>query len=354
MSTIFYSVMGEGRGHAARARAMIEHLRDRHRIVLFTSHDALAFLSQQYAKDPDIAIHEIPGLKFHYSGDQLDNGKTLREGLAFWAMASHYARQLDEHFDREKPDLLVCDFEPLAPRAARHHGVPVLSLDHQHFMSTYDLSSLPTRLQRWAGSMSWSIWAFDIGEKKTVVSAFYKPPLRTGQEDVVQVGPLLRPALCERTPEVGPHLLSYLRRATPPGVVDLLAEQPLPVKLYGLGQQEPRGSVTFCKINEATFLDDLASCDAVIAAAGNQLLGEALHFGKPFFALPEYNHHEQCINACFLEQLGGGAQQYVEQVTSEEIAGFLEYRETYRQNLADSEETYDGTADAAAAIEAML
>ncbi|MGL4514470.1 MAG: glycosyltransferase family protein [Lacipirellulaceae bacterium] len=355
MATIFYSVMGEGRGHAARARAMVERLRDRHRVVLFTSHDALEFLRAEYAGDAAVEVHQVPGLKFHYTARRLDNSKTIREGLSFWFTTGRHVRQLAAHFEREKPALVVCDFEPLVPRAAHRAGVPVLSLDHQHFLSTYDLSALPIRLQRWAWAMSWSIWMFGIRQQKTVVSAFYNPPLRRGFEHVVQVGPLLRPALRQRQPTVGSHLLSYLRRATPQGVLDLLATLPQPVRVYGLGERPPHGSVTFCAIDERAFLDDLASCDAVVAAAGNQLLGEALYFGKPVLALPEQNHHEQCINACFLERLGGGEWKPIERVGAGDLHGFLARRETYRQALAAMpRDRFDGVDAAAEAIERML
>lgn len=354
MATIFYSVMGEGRGHAARARAMTERLRDQHRVVLFTSHDALAFLRSVYDGDASVAVHEIPGLVFHYRENQIDLPKTLREGATLWASAGRHAKRLGEHFERDRPDLVVTDFEPLMPRAAQRQGVPVLSLDHQHFLSTYDLSELPPRLRRWAWRMSWSVWAFGIRAESTVVSSFYRPALRRGREDVVRVGPLLRPAVGERVPSRGGHILSYCRRATPDRVVGLLAATPLPVRLYGLGAREPRGAITFCEIDEHTFVDDLATADCVVGAAGNQLLGEALYLGKPVMAMPEYNHHEQCINAWFLERSGGGEQRYIERVTEEDLRGFLDRRETYRTNLVGQTDLYDGTADAAAAIESML
>lgn len=354
MSTIFYSVMGEGRGHAARARAIVERLRGRHRVVLFTSHDALAFLQKQYDADPEVEIREIPGLKFHYTAQGIDNVKTIRLGLAFWASMRRYTRRLDRAIAEERPDLVITDFEPLLPRAAHRAGVPVLSLDHQHFMSTYDLSSLPHELRDWAWRMSWSIWAFGIHQQRTVVSAFYQPPLRSGYADVTQVGPLLRENVAQRVPTRGEHVLSYLRRATPPAVLDRLAELPLPVKVYGLGPQPSRGAITFCEIDEATFVDDLATCDAVIAAAGNQLLGEALHFGKPVLALPERHHYEQRINAEFIQQMGAGEQQIIERLTAEDLSGFLQRRETYRQNLADADHDFDGGPAAEQAIEAML
>jgi len=354
MATIFYSVMGEGRGHAARARAMVETLRTRHRIVLFTSYDALEFLQKQYASDSEIEIREIPGLKFHYTDGRIDQLKTIRQGMRLWWNLRSAVRRIAEAIDRDQPDLVVCDFEPLAPRAARQRGVPVLSLDHQHFMVAYDLSSLPPKLQRWAWRMGWSVWMFGIRQQQSVISAFYKPPLKPQWRDATQVGPLLRPVVRKRQPTVGGHLLSYLRKSTPPAVVEMLATAGLPVRIYGLGERPPQGDATFHPISEQTFLDDLVSCDAVVAAAGNQLLGEALYFGKPVFALPESNHYEQRINACFLKQLGAGDWAMLEQVAPADLYAFLECRETYRQQLAASEETFDGTAAAAQAIEAML
>ncbi|MEM9187134.1 MAG: glycosyltransferase family protein [Planctomycetota bacterium] len=359
MATIFYSVMGEGRGHAARARSMVESLRNRHRVVLYTSHDALAFLRAAYEDDAGVEVREIPGLQFHYTEGKLDNGKTIREGLSFWWNSGKSVRALEADVLRDEPDLVVCDFEPLMPRAAHRHGVPVLSLDHQHFMVAYDLASLPKRLRRWAWAMGWSVWMFGIAQQRTVISAFYYPPLRPNWREAIQVGPLLRPAVRERTPDVGGHALTYLRKATPPRVVDMLgdlgsAPGGLPVRVYGLGEREPVGGATFHAISEQSFLDDLATCDCVIAAAGNQLLGEALYFGKPVYALPERNHHEQCINACFLKQLGAGDWSALERVTAEDLAEFLSKRDAYRRQLADSGFEFDGTQAAAEAIEAML
>ncbi|MEN1680172.1 MAG: glycosyltransferase family protein [Planctomycetota bacterium] len=354
MTTLFYSVMGEGRGHAARARAMVEALRHRCRLVLFSSFDAYDFLAEQYASDPDVELRRIPGLRFHYTDGNLDNSKTVREGLSFWWNLRKSIAAAEEQIRAEKPDLIVCDFEPVLPRAANRAGVPVLSLDHQHFMLAYDLVALPRRLRRWAWAMGFAVRMFGISQQRTVVSAFYKPPLKPGWEETVQVGPLLRPAVRERQPTVGGHVLTYLRKATPPRVVEMLGRLGVPVKIYGLGERPPMGGATFHPISEEGFVDDLASCDCVIAAAGNQLLGEALYFGKPVFALPEWNHYEQGINACFLKDLSGGDWQALERVTAGELASFLDQRDRYRESLAESSETFDGNADAVAAIEAML
>jgi uncharacterized protein (TIGR00661 family) len=354
MATIFYSLMGEGRGHAARARAMVQRLRDRHRIVLYTSHDALAFLRELYGASGDVDVRETAGLKFHYSGERLNFTKTVTEGLSLWWNVDQVLATLEQDFARERPDLVVTDFEPLLPRAARRVEIPVLSLDHQHFLVAYDLSSLPLYLRSYALAMRGFVKAFGIRAQRTVVSAFYKPPLRSGYEEVVQVGPLLRPVVRETQPTPGEHVLVYLRRSTPPEVLKLLSSLEVPMQVYGLGERPAHGNLQFRPINEQAFVEDLASSDCVIAAAGNQVLGEALHFRKPVFALPEQKHHEQCINACFLEQLGGGAWMPIERVSGEDLRAFLKRRDQFREQLEGSLERFDGTDAAALEIESML
>ncbi|QDU55363.1 glycosyltransferase family protein [Aeoliella mucimassa] len=354
MSTIFYSVMGEGRGHAARARTVVEELRHRHRIVLYSSHDALEFLWKQYENAADVEVRSIEGLKFHYTEKRLNLYKTISSGLSLWMRVEKLLEPLVEAIKQEKPDLVISDFEPLVARAAHRTNVPVLSFDHQHFLLAYDLSILPTQLRWWARSMRLAVWMFGIGQQKTMVSAFYSPPLKRGYEDVVQVGPLLRPTIRQRETSDQGFLLSYLRRQTPEATVRKLGSLGLPVRIYGLGKRPPQGNAEFFEVDEHSFTESLVTCKAVVAAAGNQLLGEALYLGKPFFAMPERKHFEQRINACFLKELGGGDWAYVERVEQSQLDAFMANIEMYRENLKGRQEEFDGTPKAVATIEAIL
>lgn len=359
MATIFYSVMGEGRGHAARARAMVEHLRGNHRLVLYASFDALEFLENAYGNDPEVEVRPTQGLKFHYTEGKLDLSKTIRLGLSLWWNMPKTVNRLAVDIERERPDLVISDFEPTLARAGRQRGVPVLSLDHQHFMVAYDLSALPRRLRWWAWAMGWSIWMFGIGQQRTVISAFYQPPLKPRWANATQVGPLLRPAIRNRKPETGEHLLSYLRRSSPESLLDKLNDLGRPVKVYGLGGRDPfprgpRQNLQFCSVDECAFVDDLVSCQGVIAAAGNQLLGESLYLGKPIFALPEKKHHEQCINATFLKEMGGGDWSHLGEATLAQLQEFIQKLPQYREQIAAIPYSFDGNQAAVAVIEQML
>ena len=92
----------------------------------------------------------------------------------------------------------------------------------------------------------------------------------------------------------------------------------------------------------------------MFSAAGNQLLGEALYFGKPVFASPEDMHHEQQINAHFLRQMGAGDWTTAEAFQANQLTSFLARLDEYRQNLAQSSGTANGTLQSLAIVKSVL
>ena len=114
------------------------------------------------------------------------------------------------------------------------------------------------------------------------------------------------------------------------------------------------GRLSFHAIDERTFVEDLAGCAALVSAAGNQLLGEALFLGKPVFAIPEELHHEQQVNACFLKLMGAGDWTTLEQFTAAPLTRFLSRLDEYRANVAPLCGRLNGTHDAVAAIHEIL
>ena len=84
------------------------------------------------------------------------------------------------------------------------------------------------------------------------------------------------------------------------------------------------------------------------------MLGEALFYGKPVFAIPEEMHHEQQINAHFLRQMGAGDWMTAETFRAAPLTRFLNCLDQYRENLASMKGRLNGTPDAVAAIESEL
>lgn len=355
MARIAIGLCGEGRGHAARVCTLVERLGGGHEYLIATATEALAFLRGRFAGRGDVRLLEVPGIRFRYVGNRLDVPQTIFDGLRF--AAGDLPRQvsrLTRVLDTFAPDLAITDFEPVLPRAAARLGVPLVSLDHQHFLVAYDLGRLPPTLRCTARFMGLSCRLFVPRAAATVVSAFFRPPLMAGWRHAVQAGPLLRTAILAATPHDAGHLVSYLRRHTPAPVIAALAAVGLPVRVYGLGPRDPVGTVSFHDIDESRFVADLAGCRGVVAAAGNQLIGEALHFGKPLLVLPERAHAEQTMNAHFLVAEGCGTFAPLESVTTATIRGFLDGVDRFAGPLAGRRGRMDGFPAAARAIAASM
>jgi len=165
MSRILYSVSGEGRGHATRALGMIEDLRHEYRLTVYAASQAYDLIRSRYP-DGEVDVRLIPGLCFHYSGIQkLNYRKTIWHGLRYIARLRSLVRRLREDMENDLPELAIVDFEPSLPRAALQLNVPFISLDHQHFLITYDLSSLPARLKRHAVYMGKVVRSYYHGQQ---------------------------------------------------------------------------------------------------------------------------------------------------------------------------------------------
>jgi uncharacterized protein (TIGR00661 family) len=351
MARIAISLCGEGRGHAARICTLVERLGGGNDFLIATTTEALEFLRGRCGGRGDVRFIELPGIRFRYVGDRLDVSRTVLDGLRFRALElPALVERMVRELDRFAPDLAITDFEPVLPRAASRLRVPLVSLDHQHFLVAYDVRVLPWHLRCTARLMGIAVRLFVPQAAATVVSAFFRPPLAAGWEHATQIGPLLRRSLLAAVPHDGCHLVSYLRQHTPPVVLDALAAAGVPVRVYGLGRRDPVGGVSFHDVDERRFIADLAGCRGVVAAAGNQLIGEAIHLGKPLLVLPERAHAEQTINAHFLTAEGCGEFVPLERVDTAAVRGFLDRRETFAAPLATRQGGMDGLPAAARAI----
>ena len=352
MVTIFFSMSGEGRGHATRVSAVVEQLRRDHKIVLFASAQAFDLLVARYPAVSNVEVRRIPGLQFSYRNGRLDYFRSLWQSVPFIRRMGNHIAQLQRAIEDSQPDLIVTDFEPLMPRAAARCGRPFVSFDHQHFLTTYDLSGLSAGLRRRAWWMGQFVEAFYRGQSHSVVSSFYFPPLKPTADNVTQIGVLLRPSILQSQGEVGEHLLVYLRRFAAEQTLQTLRSCGREVHVYGLGERPSESNVRFFPINETRFVESLATCRALISNAGNQLVGEALYLRKPVLAFPETGNFEQAVNAHFLRECGGGDWLHEHEFAPASLESFLERTEDLRLRIDTTRVC--GNADALAALRQHL
>ena len=74
----------------------------------------------------------------------------------------------------------------------------------------------------------------------------------------------------------------------------------------GITEEQALGNLRFQPFSEDKFIDDLASCKAVIAGGGFTLMGEAVYLHKPMLAVPLARQFEQVLNARYLALEGFG------------------------------------------------
>jgi uncharacterized protein (TIGR00661 family) len=333
MSKILYSLCGDGRGHATRVRTIVEELRQDNDIVLYAPWDAYDLLAPIY-KETELDVRRIPCLHLLYNANQkIHYWKTIWHGLNYFYHAPALIRKLQEEIEREQPDLIITDYEPLLPRAADRYDVPQISLNHQHYLVACDLSTLPANLRHHTILMRNVVNLYTKNQDETIISSFYFPPLKPGYENCTQIGVLLRPEIVRADIEHKDHIVVYLRRYATPSVLSALQECGREVRIYGLGALPSSGSLRFFDIDPFRFIEDLATSRALVCTAGNQLVGEAFFLEKPVLAMPEHRNYEQYINAHFVQESKAGMKADINALTGKQLKKFLDRAEDYRSHI---------------------
>ena len=345
---IAYGVHGYSRGHATRALPVIQALARKHDVMLFAGGDAHEMLKGCFP------IEQIPCLGFVYERGRRSNWGTLASNvpkLLELLRRGPSVRRVTSKLRDFRPDALISDAEPWTHLAGSILRVPRIGFDHFGIL-VHCRVALP--VLDWCKSLfdrhayRWLMRSPD----RVLVSSFFKaPPSSSG---VRVVGPILRERLLTARPSLGEHLVAYFNQGSvqlSPRVLDALASAGPEIRLYGTRQSGSLGNVHFQPPGLDSFLDDLASCRAVISTAGNQLVGEAMALGKPLLVLPEATV-EQRLNAREIVRLGIGEQITSDELSAQTIGGFLARTPTYAERC--QAHAHDGRAEAIQIIERWI
>lgn len=271
---IAYSCAGEGFGHAARMAALYADLSGRHRIDLFVPKSVEKFIASRL---PDARLRSVPHFELAKRGNRIDYSSTVFQALRLAEDFIPTLFRLVRHLRHRRIDVVLSDFEPFLPLAARLAGIPIVQMNHPGIVMEY----LDADPQSWAAGLS-ALMLEGPYDKRLIVS-FYRG----------DVGPVLRKSLYRHLVRDENFLAVNLKDEVRAAVIPVLDSIPgLRYRLY------PSPG--------ANFDEGLASCSAVVTGAGHQTLSEALCLGKPVLALPQEGQFEQVLNARMLERTGRG------------------------------------------------
>jgi uncharacterized protein (TIGR00661 family) len=266
---------------------------------------AMDFLAKRFA-----GVNRIHGLHMIYEENRVRRGKT------FWSNvltgATGVPQNIAAYFDLIKdfrPEVTISDFESWTYLYAKVHRLPVVSIDNMQIINrcTHDDEILAGH------SADFQITrAFVKGKlpfcDHYLITSFFRPPVR--KPDTTLVPPILRPEVLAARRRPGDHLLVYQTAEGYGSLVDSLEKTGLECRIYGMRRgivdEQVEGNLRYRPFSEDGFIDDLASCRAVIAGGGFTLMGEAVYLRKPMLALPLGRQFEQLLNARYLEREGFG------------------------------------------------
>ncbi|ABA90077.1 protein of unknown function MJ1255 [Syntrophotalea carbinolica DSM 2380] len=329
MAKIVYGVSGEGSGHSSRARVVLEHLvRAGHTVKVVTYDRGIRHLG------PDFDVFESVGLHIASSNNRVSPLKTLLANLQLMPDGHKKLNALrKEVFKGFAPDVVITDFEPMCAYLAHHYDLPLITIDNQHRLRYMDYE-YPPHLKNDRYLAVGIIRAMIPKPDVSLVTTFYYGALKNQRTFLFP--PLLRKQVQSLEPTDRNHVLVYLTSGFEQ-FVEMLKQFPREqFVIYGQGDKGTHGNLTFKAPSNDGFLQDLATCKAVMATAGFTLITESLHLKKPYLALPMAGQFEQAINAVFLEKLNCGIN--LQHIDPADIGHFLYRLPDFKKALAEQPE----------------
>ncbi|RNI28315.1 UDP-glucuronosyltransferase [Rufibacter immobilis] len=316
---ILYGVPGEGMGHATRSKVIITYLLGQgHEVQVVSSARAYQFLARAFPG----RVHEIKGFHIAYRNAAVSTVNTamltLRTAPATLKMNFNRYRELMEKF---RPEVVISDFESFSFFFAKHHKLPVISIDNMQVINrcVLDVPLLP----EWKSSFQ---VARNVVKAKVprsahyLVASFFDVPVC--KDNTTVVPPIIREEILRAQPRPGNHVLVYQSSTNQKNLLQTLQQLPGETfYVYGFNKEEQHGNVHLKAFSEAGFIQDLASAKAVVANGGFSLLSEAVYLRKPICSVPIPKQFEQYLNAAYVQKLGYG--RYFPEFTPDGLKAFL-------------------------------
>jgi len=329
---VFYCVCGEGMGHAIRTGVIVDRIKDKYEVHIFSSDRAYEYLNSKFDN-----VHEIGGFNTVYINNKVDNLKTFAEALKRnptnikigYENLYKKARQL-------RPDVIVTDFEIYATMVAKLRGIPLISLDNMHIMTQAKID-YPKKYLGELLKAKGVIKTYVVNPRVHIITSFFYPKIKSGKHAVLYP-PILREEIRKLEPKEGNHIIVYqTSRESFKLVQRLKSLKDEQFIAYGFDKNETDGNLTFKKFNEDEFYDDLASSKAVVCNGGFTFISEAIYLKKPIYSIPASGNFEQILNGFYVQKLGYG--EYQEKLSVKKIDNFLKRLPKYQKRLEKVKKT---------------
>ena len=322
---VFYCVCGEGMGHAIRSGVIINRIKEKYDVYIFSSDRAYHYLDNKFDN-----VFEIGGFNTVYINNKVNNKKTFYNAL------KRNPSNLKEGYDvlykkaRElSPNIIVTDFEIYASVLSKILNIPMISLDNIH-MITQTKIDYPAHHQREMLKAKGVIKTYVIRPKIHILTSFFYPKVRPKKHAVIYP-PVLREEILKLEPKNKDYILVYQTSEESLSLIEELKKIDEKFIVYGYNREYEDNNLTFKNFNEDIYFKDLSEAKAVICNGGFTLISESVYLKKPIYSIPAEGNFEQTLNGFYVQKLGYG--EYHDKIDSEKLDNFLKNIPKYQEKL---------------------
>ena len=329
---VFYCVCGEGMGHAIRSGVIIDRIKDKYDVYIFSSDRAYEYLNSKFDN-----VYKIGGFNTVYINNKVNNLQTLANAIKRNPTNMKIGYENLYKKAREiRPDVIVTDFEIYATMVSKLLQIPLISLDNIH-MITQTKIHYPEHKRIEMLKAKGVIKTYVVKPKFHILTSFFYPKIRAKKNAIIYP-PVIREDILKLEPTNGDHVIVYqTSRESVKLVRKLKALKDEKFIVYGFNKDEVDGNLTYKKFNEDVFYDDLASAKAVISNGGFTFISEEKKKKKPIYSVPALGNFEQTLNGYYVERLGYG--EYHEVMNAQRVENFLERLPKYKKRLSTVKKT---------------
>ncbi len=331
---IFYSICGEGMGHAIRSSVILEHLTKKYDVYIFSSDRAYKFLSEKFDN-----VFEIGGFNTVYENNVVRTKKTFFKALkANPTNLKEGYNVLYKECRKIKPNIIISDFENYSSMLSKLMNIPLISLDNIHMLTQCEYDYPPHHRADMLTAKAVTK-SYILRPKRHIITTFFYPPLKHPNMTALYP-PVLREEIMKLKSESGDHVLVYQTAESSINLMEELKKLDYKFIVYGFNKDEVDENLTYRSFNEEQIFEDMRTAKAIIVNGGFTMISEAIYLKKPIYSTPAHKNFEQILNGFYVQKLGFG--EYHDDLDVKKIENFLSHLEDYQKNL-DKVEPWDNT-----------
>ncbi|OOG76187.1 glycosyltransferase family protein [Algoriphagus sp. A40] len=311
-----FIVQGEGRGHLTQAIAFSQLLENHgHQLCgVIVGKSKRRELPEFFKRELQAPIHlvESPNFECDASDKKILIGKTISKNLLKTGVFWKSLKEIDQLVQGTQPDIILNFYDLLGGlyNFIFRPEADFWVIGHQYLIHHQDFLFAPNRpFDKFLFKLNTLLTA--LGAKEKLALSFL--PKEPGQASIRVVPPLLRKEIRILPTKNGDFYLAYMVN---PGYAEEVisyakANPQLRIKAYwdkkdAAETENLLENLSFHKVNDKTFLQDMATCRGLVCTAGFESVCEAMYLGKPVMMIPVAGQYEQACNALDAEASGAG------------------------------------------------